>query len=169
MAILIFFFFFSISVKKKIGFYKLFLCFFYFSSIPRIPTPIPRILTPTLRIPTQIPRIPTLFLGIPSWFPTSPPHSPHSPHSHLYSPHSHPDSPHSQHSPHSIYWFPIPAFTNSLLYKVKTKPNIIWWLYVIKSWNYTEFKVWNRKMNSESYRNMKNQNTESQKPSFTYE
>ena len=35
-------------------------------------------------------------------------------HSHPDSPHSHPDSPHSHHSPHSIPWFPIPAFTDSL-------------------------------------------------------
>ena len=48
--------------------------------------------------------------------PHSHPDSPHSLHFHPDSPHSpysHPDSPHSHHSPHSVPWFPILAFTDS--------------------------------------------------------
>ena len=46
--------------KKRIRFFKLSSCFFYFNYIPRIPTPIPRIPIPISRIPLLIPRIPTL-------------------------------------------------------------------------------------------------------------
>ena len=52
--------FFNFS-KKKIGFYKLSFRFFYFNSIPRIPTVIPRIPIVIHRILTLIPRIPTPF------------------------------------------------------------------------------------------------------------
>ena len=66
-------------ISKRIRFYKLSSCFFYFSYIPRIPTPIPRIPTlipriptPIHRIPTLIPRIPTLIPRIPSFIPLIP-------------------------------------------------------------------------------------------------
>ena len=75
MTILISFVFFNFS-KKKIGFYKLLVCSFYFNSIPRIfnlihqiPTPIPHILTMIHRIPTPIPRIPTEIPRIPTPIP----------------------------------------------------------------------------------------------------
>ena len=78
MTILISFVFFNFS-KKKIGFYKLLVCSFYFNSIPRIlnlihqiPTPIPHILTMIHRIPTPIPRIPTPILRIPTEIPRIP-------------------------------------------------------------------------------------------------
>ena len=47
------------------------------------------------------------------------PDSLHSDHSHPDSPHSyhsHPDSPHFHHSPHSVPWFPIWAFADSLFW-----------------------------------------------------
>ena len=66
-------------ISKRIRFYKLSSCFFYFSYIPRIPTPIPRIPTlipriptPIHCIPTLIPRIPTLIPCIPSFIPLIP-------------------------------------------------------------------------------------------------
>ena len=107
ISFVFFFVFFNFS-KKKIGFYKLLFCSFYFNSIPRIlnlihqiPTPIPHILTMIHRIPTPIPRIPT-------------PHSPHShpdsSHSHPYSLHFHSSPRHSSHPPHSVPRFHIPAF-----------------------------------------------------------
>ena len=53
-------------------------------------------------------------------FPHSHPHFPHSfpdsPRPHPDSPRSHPDSPQSHHSSHSARWFPIPAFTDSLIF-----------------------------------------------------
>ena len=51
---------FSISAKRKLDFINFRFGFFYFNSIPCIPTPIPHISTPIPRIPTLIPRIPTL-------------------------------------------------------------------------------------------------------------
>ena len=61
-------FFFNFS-EKTIGFYKLSFRFFYFNSIPHVPTQIPR--TPTLitRIPTPIPRISTPISCIPTPIP----------------------------------------------------------------------------------------------------
>ena len=106
MTILLFFFQF-----QKLGFHKLFnkFCFFYFNSIPRIPTPIPRIPTLIPHVHTPIPCILTLilristpfltfstFLAFPSGFTTFPPLFPAFPtlslDSHL----------HSSHSPHSV-------------------------------------------------------------------
>ena len=63
---------FQLQQKKKIGFYKLSFRFFYFSSIPRIPTLIPRIPT----FPTLIACIPNLIARIPTPIPSSPPPPP---------------------------------------------------------------------------------------------
>ena len=48
--------------------------------------------------------------------PDSPHSHPYSLHSHSDPPSSHPDSPQSHHSSHSARWFPIPAFTDSLIF-----------------------------------------------------
>ena len=89
MTILISFFF-SISVKNKIGFYKLSFCVFYFNSIHCIPTPILRILTQISCIPTPILLIPTQILRNPTAFPTFQPRFPEFPSQFR---HSAPDSP----------------------------------------------------------------------------
>ena len=105
MTILISFFF-SISGKKKFGFYKHFFVFFYFYSIP---------------FPHSHPYSPHSHPDSPHSHPYSPhshPGSPHShpdyPHSHPYSPHPHPDSPHSHpHSPHLLEAGVISCSSNS--------------------------------------------------------
>ena len=75
-----FFFFFQFQEKKKIEFYKLLFCFFYFSSIPYIPTPIPHIPTLIPHIPTPFPTFPPQFPAFLPWFPAFPTfHSFHSP------------------------------------------------------------------------------------------
>ena len=68
MTILILFFF-KYQQKKRIGFYELSFCFFYFNYIPCIPTSIPHIPTPIPRIPTLILRNPTPFPRIPTPIP----------------------------------------------------------------------------------------------------
>ena len=81
MAILIFFI--IISAEKRIGFYKLSFCFFYFNHIPRIPIHTPYI--PTLiRIPILIPALPPPPLAFPPPFPSFPSFRSPIPHSGFY-------------------------------------------------------------------------------------
>ena len=108
-----FFFFFSFSAKKNIGFYKLLFLFFCFSSAPRIPTPIPHILTRILCIPNPFPTF-TTFLAFPPRFQTFSPPFP----TFLYRfpsfPPIFPAFPlHSPHPPHSFPWFLILVSTDS--------------------------------------------------------
>ena len=60
---------FSISAKRKLDFINFRFGFFYFNSIPCIPTPIPLIPTEIPHISTTIPRIPTLIPRIPTLIP----------------------------------------------------------------------------------------------------
>ena len=57
-----------------------------------------------LAFPRWFPMFPPWFSAFPPWFPSFP----------TWFPHSHCDSLHSHHSPHSVPWFPLPAFTDSL-------------------------------------------------------
>ena len=131
-------FFFNFS-KKKIGFYKLSFRFFYFNSIPRIPTPpIPRIPTSIPCIPTHIIRTPTLIFRIPTPFPAFPAFPPTFPASPPLFPAF---PPHCPHSPHSVPRFPIPVFTDS---------QIFWILFLVKlkKCKYSKFKQGVRKANN---------------------
>ena len=101
-----FVFFFLISAKRGIGFYKLSFCFFCFNYIPRISTLIPHIVTQIHRIPTPFPTF-LAFLAVPPRFPTFPFPFP----AFLLLFPAFP--PHSPHSPHSVPRFPIPALTDS--------------------------------------------------------
>ena len=65
MTILICFLFFQFQLRKRIGFYKLSFCFFYFNLFPHIPTLIPRIPTLIPIMSTLIPRIPIIPTLIP--------------------------------------------------------------------------------------------------------
>ena len=75
----ILFFFFKFQKKKRIRFYKLSFCFFYFSYIPRIPTQIPNIPTPFRAFPASpprssvlLPRFPLISLLFPAFLPPFP-------------------------------------------------------------------------------------------------
>ena len=68
--------------------------------------------------PPWFPAFPPWFPAFLPWFPAFSPwfivFPPWFLYSHPYSPHSHPDSLRSHHFPHSVPWFSIPAFTDSL-------------------------------------------------------
>ena len=73
ILILFCFFFFWISAKKRIWFYKLSFCFFYFNYISRVPILVPSIHTQISHIATSIPCIATLIsLICLNLFPDSP-------------------------------------------------------------------------------------------------
>ena len=73
-----------------------------------------------LAFPRWFPAFPRWFPMFPPWFPAFPPWFPSFP---TWFPHSHRDSLHSHHSPHSVPWFPIPAFTDSLFLLVTNENN----------------------------------------------